>query len=53
VLAYSNIKSGVRCAAGILAAQIIANEDNTLREKVVAFRVKQTQDVLNNPNPTL
>ncbi|CAB5501140.1 N5-carboxyaminoimidazole ribonucleotide mutase (EC [Bathymodiolus thermophilus thioautotrophic gill symbiont] len=39
--------------AGILAAQIIANEDNTLREKVVAFRVKQTQDVLNNPNPTL
>ncbi len=39
--------------AGILAAQIIANEDNTLREKVVAFRDKQTQDVLNNPNPTL
>ncbi|HIM57947.1 MAG TPA: 5-(carboxyamino)imidazole ribonucleotide mutase [Gammaproteobacteria bacterium] len=37
--------------AGILAAQIVANEDDTVREKVVAFRAKQTQDVLDNPNP--
>jgi len=37
--------------AGILAAQIIANEDASVREKVAAFRVKQTQDVLDNPNP--
>ncbi len=37
--------------AGILAAQIIANEDYGVRERVVAFRAKQTQDVLNNPNP--
>ncbi|MCS5586034.1 MAG: 5-(carboxyamino)imidazole ribonucleotide mutase [Gammaproteobacteria bacterium] len=37
--------------AGILAAQIIANEDEAIREKVAAFRVKQTQDVLDNPNP--
>lgn len=37
--------------AGILAAQIVANEDGTIREKVSAFRAKQTQDVLDNPNP--
>ncbi|SHN90183.1 Phosphoribosylaminoimidazole carboxylase catalytic subunit [Bathymodiolus heckerae thiotrophic gill symbiont] len=37
--------------AGILAAQIIANEDETVRAKVAAFRAKQTQDVLDNPNP--
>jgi len=37
--------------AGILAAQIVANEDQAIREKVVAFRAKQTQDVLDNPNP--
>jgi 5-(carboxyamino)imidazole ribonucleotide mutase len=37
--------------AGILAAQIVANEDETIREKVSAFRAKQTQDVLDNPNP--
>ena len=39
--------------AGILAAQIIANEDEAVKAKVVAFRVKQTQDVLDNPNPAL
>jgi 5-(carboxyamino)imidazole ribonucleotide mutase len=39
--------------AGILAAQIIANEDKTVREKVSAFRAKQTQDVLDNPNPAV
>jgi 5-(carboxyamino)imidazole ribonucleotide mutase len=38
--------------AGILAAQIIANEDDTVRAKVAAFRAKQTQDVLDNPNPS-
>uniref|UniRef100_UPI0034DFA07F 5-(carboxyamino)imidazole ribonucleotide mutase n=1 Tax=Candidatus Thiodubiliella endoseptemdiera TaxID=2738886 RepID=UPI0034DFA07F len=37
--------------AGILAAQIIANADDTVKEKVTAFRAKQTQDVLDNPNP--
>jgi 5-(carboxyamino)imidazole ribonucleotide mutase len=37
--------------AGILAAQIIANTDKNVRAKVIKFRAKQTQDVLNNPNP--
>ncbi len=37
--------------AGILAAQIVANEDKQVQEKVAAFRAKQTQDVLDNPNP--
>jgi 5-(carboxyamino)imidazole ribonucleotide mutase len=37
--------------AGILAAQIVANENEAIREKVAAFRAKQTQDVLDNPNP--
>ncbi len=37
--------------AGILAAQIVANEDSSVREKVAQFRANQTQDVLNNPNP--
>jgi 5-(carboxyamino)imidazole ribonucleotide mutase len=37
--------------AGILAAQIIANENKTVRAKVAEFRAKQTQNVLNNPNP--
>ncbi len=37
--------------AGILAAQIIGNENQTIRDAVAAFRAKQTQDVLDNPNP--
>ncbi|WXU00258.1 MAG: N5-carboxyaminoimidazole ribonucleotide mutase [Catillopecten margaritatus gill symbiont] len=37
--------------AGILAAQIIANNDDAVKAKVTAFRTKQTQDVLDNPNP--
>ncbi len=37
--------------AGILAAQIVANEDEAVRKKVANFRAKQTQDVLDNPNP--
>jgi 5-(carboxyamino)imidazole ribonucleotide mutase len=37
--------------AGILAAQIIANDDVTIRAKILAFRAQQTQNVLDNPNP--
>ncbi len=37
--------------AGILAAQIIANDDDTIRAKILAFRAQQTQNVLDNPNP--
>jgi 5-(carboxyamino)imidazole ribonucleotide mutase len=37
--------------AGILAAQIIGNHDQTVRERVCKFRSDQTQNVLNNPNP--
>ena len=37
--------------AGILAAQIIGNHDQTVRDKVCKFRSDQTQNVLNNPNP--
>ncbi|MBE8189523.1 MAG: 5-(carboxyamino)imidazole ribonucleotide mutase [Candidatus Thioglobus sp.] len=37
--------------AGILAAQIVANEDENVKTKVADFRKKQTQDVLDNPNP--
>jgi phosphoribosylcarboxyaminoimidazole (NCAIR) mutase len=44
---------GIFVGPGILAAQIIANEDNAIREKVAAFRAKQTQDVLDNPNPAI
>ncbi len=37
--------------AGILAAQIVANENAAVREKIIAFRDKLTRDVLDNPNP--
>ena len=37
--------------AGILAAQIIGNYDQTVRDRVCKFRSDQTQNVLNNPNP--
>lgn len=37
--------------AGILAAQIIANEDDVVKAKVIAFRAKQTQEIIDNPNP--
>ena len=37
--------------AGILAAQILANDDEKIRQNVANFRDQQTQDVLNNPNP--
>ena len=37
--------------AGILAAQIVGNHNEVVRQKVLEFRLKQTQSVLNNPNP--
>jgi 5-(carboxyamino)imidazole ribonucleotide mutase len=37
--------------AGILAAQIVGNHNDSVRERVRKFRLDQTQDVLNNPNP--
>ena len=37
--------------AGILAAQILGNHNDEIREKVAKFRSEQTQDVLDNPNP--
>lgn len=43
-------ESGAKNAA-LLAAQIIANEQMSVRERVVAYRAKQTQDVLDHPNP--
>ena len=37
--------------AGILAAQIVGNHNEEVRQKVAKFRLEQTQNVLNNPNP--
>ena len=37
--------------AGILAAQIVANENLTIRKKISQFRAQQTQAILDNPNP--
>ena len=37
--------------AGILAAQIVGNHNEEVRQKVAKFRIEQTQSVLNNPNP--
>ncbi|MBN3494351.1 5-(carboxyamino)imidazole ribonucleotide mutase [Vibrio neptunius] len=37
--------------AGILAAQIIGTHDDTVMEKIEAFRSQQTETVLANPNP--
>ena len=37
--------------AGILAAQIVGNHNEKVRQKVLEFRLEQTQSVLNNPNP--
>jgi 5-(carboxyamino)imidazole ribonucleotide mutase len=37
--------------AGILAAQIVGNHNDKIRQKVAKFRLKQTQSVLNNPYP--
>ena len=37
--------------AGILAAQIVGNHNEKVRQKVAKFRLEQTQSILNNPNP--
>ena len=37
--------------AGILAAQILGTHDESIMEKVEAFRNEQTETVLANPNP--
>ena len=37
--------------AGILAAQIVGNNNDKIRQKVAKFRLEQTQSVLNNPYP--
>lgn len=37
--------------AGILAAQIVGNQDADIRAAVNAFRATQTQTVLENPDP--
>ena len=37
--------------AGILAAPIVGNHNQVVRQKVLEFRLEQTQSVLNNPNP--
>lgn len=37
--------------AGILAAQIVANQDTSVFDKLQAFRAEQTQNVLDNPDP--
>jgi 5-(carboxyamino)imidazole ribonucleotide mutase len=43
-------KAGATNAA-LLAAAILANKYPAVREKLLAFRTKQTEDVLNWPNP--
>ena len=42
-------KSGAK-NAGILAAQIVGNENEAVRERVSKFRSEQTQNVLDNTN---
>lgn len=37
--------------AGLLACQILANEDAVLAERIEAFRNEQTDTVLSNPDP--
>jgi len=39
--------------AGILAAQIVGNENAAIREAVKAFREEQTRTVLENSDPRL
>nr|WP_314263208.1 5-(carboxyamino)imidazole ribonucleotide mutase [uncultured Moellerella sp.] len=43
-------KAGAANAA-LLAAQILANTDNQLFSRLVIWRQKQTDEVLNNPDP--
>ena len=44
-------KAGAR-NAGIMAAQILGLQDDGIRSRLQAFRQKQTQDVLDNPDPS-
>lgn len=37
--------------AGLLAAQMLANNDSALAERVDRFRQNQTQSILDNPDP--
>ncbi|MEZ8106415.1 5-(carboxyamino)imidazole ribonucleotide mutase [Vibrio clamense] len=37
--------------AGLLAAQILGTSDESVMEKVEAFRQQQTETILDNPNP--
>ena len=37
--------------AGLLAAQIIGNHNEEVRKRVSKFRLDQTQNLLDNPNP--
>ncbi len=39
--------------AGLLAAQIIALQDSTIRENILAFKASQTKAVLDNATPKL
>ena len=39
--------------AGILAAQIVGNDNAVIREAVKAFRIEQTQTVLENSDPRI
>jgi 5-(carboxyamino)imidazole ribonucleotide mutase len=37
--------------AGLLAAQMLANNDSALAERIDSFRTKQTETILSNPDP--
>lgn len=39
--------------AGLIAAQVIALNDKNLQQRIIDFRKNQTQDILDNPNPSL
>ncbi|GAB3376318.1 5-(carboxyamino)imidazole ribonucleotide mutase [Spongiibacter taiwanensis] len=52
-IAVGTLAIGVAGAfnAGLLACQILALHDGDLAKRLEAFRAKQTQDVLDNPDP--
>ena len=37
--------------AGLLASQMLANQDSDLAQRIEAFRAEQTQTILDNPDP--
>jgi 5-(carboxyamino)imidazole ribonucleotide mutase len=37
--------------AGLLASQILANQDPDLAQRIEEFRTEQTQTILDNPDP--